>query len=102
MDDLTINRLCAEAVGWSPIGPEWNSYGLDLHYDPLHNDAQAFALVKRFDMVIEREKDNSFGITLFGNERKGGHPTYIVRNEPNLNRAVCTAVATLQASKRGG
>src|SRR5690348_14421110 len=63
MTDLEITRLCAEAMGYLvefaptelPIGIAMKGGGQaseDL-YDPLHDDAQAMALVKKVPMTIE-------------------------------------------------
>lgn len=64
MTDLEMNRLCAEAMGWR-AEPTNNGYLLKeasgeflggigtwfvKGYDPLHDDAQAMALVKRFNI----------------------------------------------------
>ena len=40
--DLEITKLCAEAMG----------YRNSSHYNPLHNDAQAMALVKKLGVAI--------------------------------------------------
>ena len=87
MNTIEMTRLCAEAMGITGDGFAFRSF------NPLHDDAQAMALVKKFDMVIEREKDKTFGVTLFGNERKGGHPVFVVRNQADLNRAIVECVA---------
>jgi hypothetical protein len=111
LTDLQITKLCAEAMKYRFVEtygcPEGVSMTyLDRHgakhyyWRPLTDDAQAMALVKKFDMVVEREKDKSFGITIFGNERKGGHPTFVVRNQLDLNRAICECVAKMQAAKK--
>ena len=107
MDDQEAVRLCAEAMGLFKL-PEYGlgndgyplNHATETVYDPLTNGEQCLALVERFDMVIEREKDNSFGVTLFGNERKGGHPTFVIRNEPNLRRAIVHCVAKQRAAKK--
>jgi hypothetical protein len=59
--DLEMTQLCAEAMGNTistdrisravagPLGVWTNEHG---HYDPLHSDAQCFALVKQFKLCI--------------------------------------------------
>jgi len=42
--DLEMTRLCAEALG---VNPEYR-------WNPLHDDAQAMALVKKMDLSIDR------------------------------------------------
>lgn len=65
----------------------------------VNHDAQAMALVKRFDMVIEREEDKTFGVTLFDSDYRKGAPTFVVRQEPDLNRAIVYCVAQMQARR---
>ena len=60
MTDLEMTKLCAKAMG---ITHEWDSESVFLgighghmpsvRYDPLHNDAQAMALVKKFGMHLQ-------------------------------------------------
>ncbi len=107
MNDLEMTRLCAKAMGYSVVkGDARYKNGMAIatvdgepvtNYDPLKHDAQAMALVKRFDIVIEREKDDSFATTLFV-KRVGikGFSTYVVRNQVDLNRAIVECVAKMQ------
>lgn len=104
LDDSEAVRLCAEAMGyrteiasdgtlltWSNWRGGWN---------PLTDDAQALALVKRFDMVIERDGETLFGVTLFGEGGYAkGNPTFVVRDESDLNRAIVFCVAQAQRAK---
>ena len=62
MNDLDATRLCAEAMGFPNVhiatacrGTQYvkhtsRSITANTEYRPLHDDAQAFALVKRFPM----------------------------------------------------
>lgn len=58
MTDLELTKKCAEAMGYEVLGFEGNSIhhywrlgpGFMTDYDPLNNDAQAMALVKRFNL----------------------------------------------------
>lgn len=96
MTDLDITRLCAEAMQLHHIVTpdkyvKGDSYVLLQDegewgigpYDPLHDDAQAMALVKAFPgqtlraMTIELEREPS---------------------ARNFNRAICECVAKLQAT----
>ncbi len=93
MTDLEITRLCAEAMNvkfWlAPDHP-------DCEYAPLHDDAQAMALVKKFNLELR-----------FNSARVAGEcwvvtPSY--EPEPftysdNLNRAICKCVAVMQKNK---
>tara|TARA_R110000868_G_scaffold90751_1_gene251504 strand:+ start:316 stop:657 length:342 start_codon:yes stop_codon:yes gene_type:complete len=111
MSDLEITRLCAEAMGLpvraSPFGgghpfvPCGNaerdvvdSQGPLKIYDPLHDDAQAMALVKTFKLRIDRDR----GIP----ERWGvfSKPTFgDVHINADLNRAICECCARMQLEK---
>ena len=95
MTDLEITKLCAEAMGLMPV-----SYYPDENYDPLHDDAQCFALVKKFQVVIEREMRNTreFAVTVFPS-RGFGASVSSVRNSTDLNRAICECVAHMQKAK---
>ena len=117
MDDLTITRLCAEAMGWqhktiaildgrkkigdtfyvlrdiSPKG-EWHPY------DPLHDDAQAMALVKKCSLSIIAGEKPGGGLT--GNW--GIIPPGVLSPkhwQPDLNRAICECVSRMMKAKNG-
>lgn len=113
MTDLELTKACAEAMGlnypeemngklyketWIDAG--WKCRTGKDPYDPLHDDAQAMALVKKFTMTIERElaSRNSFGfefgVTLFANSGK----VFVVRNQHDLNRAIVECVAEMQSA----
>ena len=92
MTDFEMTTLCAEAMG----------VPLDRAYDPLNDDTQAMALVKRFQFVIERDPKRSdyFGVTLFPPRVDGKtQVTQVVRHAPNLNRAIVECVAKLQGAR---
>lgn len=104
MTDLEITRLCGLAMGLDLVqrnarrGDGYWSMELLKVYDPLHDDAQAMAMVKKFNLVIERERDSRyFGVTLFTPGNKA-HPQ-VVRAADDLNRAICECVAKMQAAK---
>ena len=101
MDDTELTRLCALAMGYKgeSLSTHWG--GLPMFaseigpYNPLHDDAQAMALVKRFDLHI--------GKTL----RTPASPYcewFVSRTDKyevagtDLNRAIVTCVAKMQAS----
>ena len=110
MTDLELTKLCAEAVGitghpviescemWTPEGWEKNKDGLVTHsgpnqiYNPLHDDAQAMALVKKFQLDIEAPFE--------------GQPHWVVVHEdggggnPDLSRAIVECVAQIQSKIR--
>jgi hypothetical protein len=94
MDDLTATRLCAEAMGLREEAMLLAAFATDTtvgwkpKYDPLHDDAQAMALVKRFSPDIEAPYI--------------GQPNWMVVHEngggcdPDLNRAIVMCVATIR------
>ena len=95
MTDLEITKLCAKAMGisyrvepltedgsgemlWSPIGP----------YDPLHDDAQSMALVKRFPgECVGALYRRVFSVRPFPSP------------ENELLRVICECVAKMQGAK---
>ncbi len=101
--DLEITRLCAEAMGFNEFPPKqfWTdddrSYfhvsdrGLPVVYDPLHDDAQAMALVKRFQLYIGGWTGN--GTVTVSIEGR------MLTSSTDLNRAICECVAKMQAAK---
>jgi len=118
MDDKEIVGLCAEACGWKtkfvePHGiyvlreknpkSDWN------HYDPLHDDAQCFALVKKFSLQIHHHGFAGSRASLvtvtgkwlpYGPEFKAVGKDDGGMNAENL--AICECVAKLQMSKNNG
>lgn len=112
MNDLEMTRLCAEAMGFNPI--EDGSGGIGINhklepavgeytnawedYDPIHDDAQAMALVKRFRLdIYSFYADDDDGKRWASCTEDGN-----VHNEIgniNLNRAIVECVATMQSKK---
>jgi hypothetical protein len=117
LDDLTATRLCAEAMGWECKGPlEGNFGGEDRHYRvyengepiygigdgwvmqkyrPLHDDAQAMALVKRFMLAVD-----------FFVQKVSAPPThpqdifvYFDEDGEAANRAIVYCVAKMQSAR---
>lgn len=113
MTDLEMTRLCAEAMGLKPyvkrasfIGDnegiflcktEMHKFGsvddtvdrFSVPYDPLHDDAQAMALVKRFKLYIEYctfDRGDPCWLVVGDND---------VTND-DLNRAICACVSRTQ------
>ncbi len=97
MTDLETTRLCAEAMGYSVTvhsnrksSPDLMWVANNQNWNPLKDDAQAMALVKKFDMWIDKVRmgDASLWTVSAGCE-------FDVRNS-NLNRAICECVAKMQ------
>jgi hypothetical protein len=87
MTDLEMTRLCAKAMGFTEP-PEWSSF-----YDPLLNDAQALALVKKFRLTISPSipSDETFAWAVeLGDESA---------HSDDLNRAIVEFVARMQKAK---
>lgn len=103
MTDLELTRLCAEASGldfdynddevW--IGTDEDS--IQYIYDPLHDDAQAMAMVKKFRLVLE--PDGEWAATWVNNSREKGSKSVTARHHPTLNRAIVECVAHMQKAK---
>ena len=105
MTDLEITKLCAEVMGVPIIQkgadaklPFWYSDLTKkktrlLAYNPLHNDAQAMALVKKLHLHIDQRPGKACSA-------QDPHFTVIAeRSDCDLNRAICECVAKMQASK---
>lgn len=90
MTDLEIVKKCAERVGWNPQEERYALWEGEGIYDPLHDDEQAMALVKKFRLDIDSGFDSSDegeGWTVCG--------TGAVVKNADLNRAICECVASL-------
>ena len=97
MTDLEITKLCAEAM-WFSDG--WNEHRKGLvflaadysAYDPLHDDSQAMALVKRYPHeCLEAMKRELITPPVLPNKR--------LLRATDLNRAICECVARIQKAK---
>jgi hypothetical protein len=104
MNDYQIVKLCAEAMGYKTnqgVIDENDRLHICLEdkskftlYDPLHDDAQCMALIKRFNLRIDRDR----GIpTKWGVYSKVNFDD--IQFDTDLNRAVCLAVARMQAAQ---
>lgn len=101
MTDLEITKLCAEAMKYQILSDKWGNeraiQTLDIaYYDPLHDDAQAMALVKKFRLNIAyigiRESPSTRAVEWWcmdvTQQFEGPGDT--------LNRAICECVAKMQ------
>ena len=115
LSDLEIGRLCAEAMGLTllPAYPHGDiRYRADASYDglmydrdgnhfftdrgaydPLHDDAQCFALIVRFELYTEPPDDDG-DWTAFSMKEKGS------AIGKTLNAAVCLCVARMQQERK--
>lgn len=101
MTDLEMTRLCAEAMGFAPCPPsgpsdiilfveEQNHPMLPkthVRYDPLHDDAQAMELVKKFPITIGRT-----GEGFYAEMRRISYSPFT-----DLNRAIVACVAQMRS-----
>ena len=100
MTDLEMTRLCAKAMGYT----DFRNHGRDEirfacsvaelrpPYNPLHDDAQAMALVKKFKLDAYG-RDGHWDVWLVGTRFDDRHFAY----SDNLNRAIVECVAKAQA-----
>ena len=100
MTDIDMTKLCAEAIGMNPeTFPQPGDDGFCFwNYDPLYNDAQAMALVKKLGLVIE--PDGAWGVTWISQSGGKCAKTISVRHSPDLNRAIVECVAKMQAARK--
>ncbi len=100
--DLEMTRLCAEAMGYRILRERKASKQLDYGdailvkelssvYWPLHDDAQAMALVKKFHILIGT--DSNHWTAFIPTVGRSIHST-------DLNRAIVECVAKMRREKR--
>lgn len=100
LSDLDKIKLCAEAVlrlqgiGYGEAdGKLW--YGpYELEYDPLHDDAQAMALVKKFH--LQCDFDGDWKVEYWAQDPEEG---YSEAESTDLNRAIVECCARAQAAR---
>jgi hypothetical protein len=101
MTDLEITRLCAEAMGFTlRRGPPKFEY-IETepdgdYYDPLHNAAQCFALIETLLLSIQDPSFSTSGVNWCVDAPFG----CITSDKPDLKRAICECVASMQIAKR--
>jgi hypothetical protein len=94
MTDLEMTKLCAEAMDIQVVADEsgtlWGAIDRwrETPYDPLHDDAQAMALVKKFRLSLTAEHQGGWIVNRNTDEIE-------VRNQW-ANRAVVEWVAKMQ------
>ena len=103
MTDLEITKLCAEATGYKNIsGPQAKRSLVvfnGIHhmvFDPLHDDAQAMQLVKKFGLNITHYYWDDPVV-----EKIDAHHKEVASaKNADLNRAICECVAKMQQAKQ--
>ena len=118
MTDLEIVKLCALAAGYKnptalaqfpgcTIGERhavWvdTVVGGQRLYDPLHDDRQCLELVKQFHLAIEHNGGSGSTAVPAGWYVMPSHtsdPDVFIEGAQDLNRAICSCVAQMQAAK---
>lgn len=93
MTDLELTKLCAEAMGYelhlTDSLPMMVGFSLGIAWNPLHDDAQAMALVKKFGLAVYRYA-GQWTAELSAN----------CSDSADLNRAICECVAKLQKERQ--
>lgn len=102
MTDLEMTKLCAGAMGidhrYCEAGNPVNS--AEPIYFPLHDDAQAMALVKRFKLDLDSPKgglDDEWCAGYGDDHSLTCSP--IFQSSRDLNRAIVECVAKMQSAK---
>jgi len=96
MTDLEITRACAWAMGYwfdeetYSVGFAYEDDIEEEKYDPLHDDAQAMALVKKFNVQIEGYPGD-YSVCVGGFCANHEHK--------DLNHAIVECVAMMQKAK---
>lgn len=96
--DLEMTKLAAEAMGYTD--DDVYSDGLDLmfrngkQYVPLHDDAQAMALVKKFHLEL------TCGLHDVWIASNRGTTDYVSGNSDNLNRAICECCTNMWLARK--
>lgn len=88
--DLEITKRCAAAMGYTGTSEHWGDLplfvpGIGL-YEPLRDDAQAMALVKKFGVALYIGDEDWYADL--------PDVAHRVKNR-DLNRAICECVAAL-------
>lgn len=89
MNDLEITKLCAEAMSIK-IRPY-------IEYDPLHDDAQAMALMKKFRLFIYGHLP--FWVVISSQPTHEKMTDVIMVDCEDVNYAICRCVAKMQKAK---
>ena len=102
MTDLEMTKACAEAMGFEiddtfQLSPkDWPSEN-ERNYWPLTNDAQAMALVKKFELWIQPPGKGHLSKPPYWFVAASEHAAD-TRNS-DLNRCICEVVAKMQKAK---
>ena len=103
MTDIEINKLCAEAMGWrkhklSAITMYNEESGASMPraaWNPLHDDAQAMTLYKKFPMNIQHAALSSADNWVVESIEISEDNFCAWVADKSLNRAICECVAKM-------
>lgn len=103
MTDLEIVRKCAEKMGLHFMHNGDGTISINIshpddrpayyRYDPLKDDAQAMALVKRCGFGIEWHDGTPVPYWAVFTMNYNGDDQGTIAHDPDLNRAICLCVA---------
>ena len=108
MTDLEMTKLCAKAIGINvqptpdaqkdaPFVWHYADCGhwapMLMPYNPLHNDEQAMALVKKFDLSL----NGKYGEVVWFDP--DSDDDLRIKSDGDLNRAIVECVAKMQKAK---
>lgn len=92
MTDLEMTRLCAEAMEYAltrrAVGPWEHDEDGRPTYNPIYNDAQAMALVKKLNLACSTHASTFWVVT----DRYGSN----MASNKDLNRAIVECVAKMR------
>ena len=101
MTDLELTKLCADAMGYKAephpnriLGTKLMWVANNGNWNPLIDDAQAMALVKKFVLRINRNRGMPEKWAV--NSRRNYED---IQLSDDLNRAICQCVANMQKAK---
>ena len=106
MTDFEMTKLCADAMGFkvtrqfpSAVNPwvEIEVNGRLIGYKPLHEDAQAMVLVKKFRLEIDTHIVPDAGEWCVLCYKGGGLVEQVISSD--LNRAIVECVSKMQSGK---
>jgi len=103
MTDLELIKKCADRMGLDVVlvshktddhGKQGSYVSHAGEYDPLHDDAQAMELVKKFKVCLVYAEDEEHEIGPIW-QADIDDEKYLTTSD-NLNRAICECVAKLE------
>lgn len=110
MTDLEMTKLCADAMGLAvkqrPIRGTimrwwYMDVNVELDYNPLHDEAQALALVKRLDLSCNPALPGVATEAAWQVHGSLNGQVWAARND-DLNRAIVECAAKLRANQEKG